>query len=70
MIDSKVYYVRTLPLHKEIIDQDGTKSLQAYKPGSKIELSEEEALKYQHLIETEQQFNCRQSNTTIKKGAK
>jgi hypothetical protein len=61
------YYVRTLPLQKEIIDADGTKSLQAYKPSSKVELTEEEALKYQHLIETEESFNSRTAKTTKSK---
>jgi hypothetical protein len=64
---SNTYYVRTLPLHKEIFDHDGTKSLQSYKPGSKVELSEEEALKYKHLIETEEQFLSRTVKTTTKK---
>jgi hypothetical protein len=69
-MDSKVYYVRSLPLHKEIFDHDGTKSLQAYKPRSKVELTESEALKYKHLIETEEQFNSRALKTTVKKGDK
>jgi hypothetical protein len=64
---SNTYYVRSLPLHKEIFDHDGTKSLQSYKPGSKVELSEEEALKYKHLIETEEQFNSRTVKTTTAK---
>lgn len=58
-MSNATYYVRTLPLQKEIIDQDGSKSLQAFKPGSKVELTADQALKYQHLIETEEQFNSR-----------
>jgi hypothetical protein len=63
---SKTYYVCSLPLHKEIYDHDGSKSLQAYKPGSKVELTEEEAVKYKHLIETEEQFNSRLPKPTKK----
>ena len=57
--NTSVYYVCSLTLQKEIIDHDGTKSLQAFKPGSKVELTAEEALRYQNLIETEEQFNSR-----------
>jgi chaperone required for assembly of F1-ATPase len=60
------YYVCSLPLHKEIYDHDGTKSLQAYKPGSKVELTEEQAVKYKHLIETQEQVDSRVPKTTKK----
>jgi chaperone required for assembly of F1-ATPase len=65
--NTSVYYVCSLTLQKEIFDHDGSKSLQAYKPGSKVELTEEQAVKYKHLIETEEQFNSRIPKTTAKK---
>ena len=67
MAETKVYYVRSLTLQREIIDpDDGSKSLQGYKPGSKVELTEAEAIKYQHLVETEEQYKSRQPKTTKK----
>ena len=54
----KTYYVRNFPLHKEIITQ-GRKSRQTYRPFDAIELTETEAKRYQHLIETEEQFSSR-----------
>lgn len=56
---SNKYYVRDFPLHKEIIGAGGRKSRQVYQPGDAVELTEAEAIKYQHLIETEEQYQSR-----------
>lgn len=63
---SNKYYVRDFPLHKEIVGAGGRKSRQIYQPGDAVELTEAEAVKYQHLIETEAQVKSRET----KKGAK
>lgn len=64
-------YVRSLPLQREIIDsEDGSKSLQGYKAGAKVELTDSEMIRYQHLIESEEQYNSRQPKTTSKRGEK
>ena len=55
----KTYYVRNFPLHKEII-VSGRKSRQTYRPGDAVELTEVEFLRYQHLIETEEQIKSRE----------
>ncbi|MEM8828770.1 MAG: hypothetical protein AAGE96_05365 [Cyanobacteria bacterium P01_G01_bin.19] len=72
MSDTQTYRVRTLPLQREVIDpDDGSKTVQGYKPGSKVELTEAEAKKYQHLIETEESWQSRQPRkTTTKKESK
>ena len=66
MTNTKVYYVRSLALQREILGADGSKSLQAYKPGSKVELSEAEAIKYQHLVESEDSYKSRQPKSSKK----
>jgi hypothetical protein len=63
---SNKYYVRDFPLHKEIVGAGGRKSRQVYQPGDTVELTEVEAIKYQHLIETEAQIQSRQLKTTKK----
>ena len=55
----KTYYVRNYPLHKEIVVK-GRKSRQTYRPGDAVELTPEEAKRYQHLIETEEQVKSRE----------
>ena len=68
MAELKTYYVRSLTLQKEVMDEDGTKSLQPYKSGSKVELTENEAQRYRHLVESEEQHNSRQKGSkTLKK---
>lgn len=47
----KTYLVRSFVLHKEIFTQ-GRKSRQTYQPGDAVELTDTEAKRYQHLIET------------------
>ena len=47
---TKKYKVRSLPLHK-VIEDNGVKTTQGFKPGSTVELTEEEAKSYQHLVE-------------------
>ena len=44
------YKVRSFALHKEIFE-DGKKSLQSYRPGATVELTDEEFDKYKHLVE-------------------
>ncbi|MDJ0591127.1 MAG: hypothetical protein QNJ72_14215 [Pleurocapsa sp. MO_226.B13] len=56
---SNKYYVRDFPLHKEIVGAGGRKSRQVYQPGDAVELTEAEAFRYQHLIETEEQYKSR-----------
>ena len=53
------YYVRDFPLHKEIIDLRGRKTRQTFRPTEKVDLTEAEAKRYQHLIETEEQVKAR-----------
>ena len=48
---TKKYRVTNFTLHKQIVDVDGNKSTQPYRPGSTVDLTEEEAKRYQHLIE-------------------
>lgn len=60
------YYVRNLPLHLEKI-VNGKKSRQVFQYGESVDLSEEDAIKYKHLIETEEQYKSRQKTTSSKK---
>ncbi|WP_319419474.1 hypothetical protein [Pleurocapsa sp. FMAR1] len=63
------YYVRSLPLHHEKI-VNGKKSRQIFQMGETVELDVFEAIKYQHLIETEEQYQSRQpkiTTVTVKK---
>ena len=55
----KTYYVRDFPLHKEIIT-NGRKSRQTFGSGDSVELTDAEAIRYKHLIETEEQVKSRQ----------
>ena len=55
----KTYHVRDFPLHKEIISSTGRKTRQTYQPHDPVELTDAEAKRYQHLIETEEQLNSR-----------
>ena len=66
------YYVRPdMVLHREIVQRVKGKEVKAtklYQGGETLEkLTEEEAFKYQHLIEAEEQVKSRQSKTSGKK---
>ena len=50
-MSTKKYKVRSLTLHKEIVDGDGFKTTQPHRPGSTVDLTEQEAKRYQHLVE-------------------
>lgn len=60
----KKYYVRNFPLHKQIIGSNGRKTKQTYQSHDPIELTDAEAKRYQHLIETEDQLNSRTSKSS------
>lgn len=49
----QTYYVRDFPLHRETIGVNGRKTRQTYQPHEPVELTEAEALRYQHLIEVQ-----------------
>lgn len=51
MATTKKYKVRSLPLHRVVVDGDGNRSTQTYRPGATADLTEEEAKRYQHLVE-------------------
>lgn len=53
------YYVRNFPLHLEK-SINNKKTTQVFEPGELIEITDEEAAKYKHLIETEAQYKSRQ----------
>ena len=57
---TKTYYVRDFPLHKEIFDRRGRKTRQTFRPSETVDLTEAEFLRYQHLVETEEQAKSRQ----------
>ena len=57
---TKTYYVRDFPLHKDVFDLRGRKTRQTFRPTEKVDLTEVEFLRYQHLIETEEQVKSRQ----------
>lgn len=71
---TKTYRVRNfLPLHREVWTKkaSGTqKSIKTYQTGEQIDLEEAEFQKYEHLLETEEQFKSREkaSGTTKKAG--
>lgn len=56
------YYVRTLPLHLEKV-VNGKKSRQVFQYGESVELTDEEFIKYKHLVETEAQYKSRQKTS-------
>ena len=62
----KTYHVRDYPLHREIIDSRGRKTRQTYQPHDPVELTDYEASRYQHLIETEEQLASRKIKTNTK----
>lgn len=69
----KTYRVRNLPLHREIYTQTARgrqKSFKVYQPSEQIELALEEAALYQHLLETEEQYQSRTNAKVTPEGAK
>lgn len=54
------YRVRKLPLHVETVDSDNVKTRNSYKPFAEVELTEEQASKHSHLVETTDQYNLRE----------
>ncbi len=47
----QTYCVRDFPLHRETISALGRKTRQTYQPHEPVELTEAEAMRYQHLIQ-------------------
>ena len=71
---TKKYRVRNIvPLQREVWTRTANghqKSIKTYQPEEQIELEDEEYSKYEHLLETEEQYQERNKQSSSKRGSK